>query len=166
MTAKGISKDFAEQVFKQIRGFGDYGFPESHAASFALITYVTAWLKCHYPAVFTCALLNAQPMGFYAPSTIVDDAKRHGIQVRAIDVQESRWECTLEKCDESGEGIAVRIGLGYVHGFRESNWEQIEQTRRLGPFHSPGDFATRTGLKDAALRRLAEAGAFFSAIKN
>ncbi|MDH3217826.1 MAG: error-prone DNA polymerase, partial [Candidatus Krumholzibacteria bacterium] len=160
MTAKGIKKEFAENVFKQIRGFGEYGFPESHAASFALITYVTAWLKCHYPAIFTCALLNAQPMGFYAPSTLIDDAKRHGIRVRPVDVQQSRWECTLEPCPQSGEGFAVRMGLGYVHSFGERDWERIERTRQMGAFRSITDFATRTGLEDGALRRLAEAGAF------
>jgi len=166
MTAKGISQEFAEQVFKQIRGFGEYGFPESHAASFALITYVTAWLKCHYPAVFTCALLNAQPMGFYAPSTIIDDAKRHGVTVHPVDVQHSRWECTLERCADSGEGFAVRVGLGYVHSFKERDWERIERTRQLGPFTSLNDFASRTSLEDAALRRLAEAGAFERLEKN
>jgi error-prone DNA polymerase len=88
-------------VFEQIRGFGEYGFPESHAASFALIAYATPWLKCHYPAEFTCALLNAQPMGFYMPATIVEDAKRHQIVVRSLDVQISDWDCTLEPCVES-----------------------------------------------------------------
>lgn len=160
MTAKGITQEFAEQVFKQIQGFGEYGFPESHAASFALITYVTAWLKCHYPAIFTCALLNSQPMGFYAPSTIIDDAKRHGIVVRPVDIQESRWECTLERCETSGEGFAVRMGLGYVHNFRERDWERIERTRQMGPFCSLADVATRSGLEDVVVRRLAEAGAF------
>lgn len=166
MTAKGISQAFAEQVFKQIQGFGEYGFPESHAASFALITYVTAWLKCHYPAVFTCALLNAQPMGFYAPSTLIDDAKRHGVEVRPVDIQQSRWQCILERCPESGEGFAVRIGLGYVRSFRERDWERIERTRQLGPFKSLDDFASRTNLEDATLRRLAEAGAFERLEKN
>jgi error-prone DNA polymerase len=160
MTAKGISRAFAEQVFKQIQGFGEYGFPESHAASFALITYVTAYLKRHHPAAFTCALLNAQPMGFYSPSTIIDDAKRHGIHVRPVHVQKSRWECTLEPRRESGEGFAVRVGLGYVRGFRESAWERIDTTRRLGEFKSLEDFAERTSLEDAILRRLSEAGAF------
>ena len=96
MEAKGIAREFAERVFDQIRGFGDYGFPESHAASFALIAYATAWLRCHYPDVFTCALLNAQPMGFYTPATIVDDALRHGVEVRPIDIAASAWDCTLE----------------------------------------------------------------------
>ena len=95
MEAKGIAREFAERVFEQIRGFGEYGFPESHAASFALIAYATSWLKCHYPPEFTCSLLNAQPMGFYSPATIVEDAKRHGVVVRPIDVQASEWDCTL-----------------------------------------------------------------------
>ena len=99
MTAKGIARELAERVFEQIRGFGDYGFPESHAASFALIAYATAWLRCHYPDVFTCSLLNAQPMGFYAPATLVDDAIRHGVEVRPVDVTASAWECTLEPTD-------------------------------------------------------------------
>jgi error-prone DNA polymerase len=97
MVAKGIAPEFAERVFQQIRGFGEYGFPESHAASFALISYATAWLKCHHPAEFTCALLNAQPMGFYAPSTIVEDARRHRVEVRPVDVRTSDWDCTLER---------------------------------------------------------------------
>ena len=99
MMAKGIAREFAERIFEQIRGFGDYGFPESHAASFALIAYATAWLRCHYPEVFACSLLNAQPMGFYAPATIVDDAIRHGVEVRAVDVTASAWDCTLELTD-------------------------------------------------------------------
>ena len=96
MMAKGIAREFAERVFEQIRGFGDYGFPESHAASFALIAYATAWLRCHYPEVFVCSLLNAQPMGFYTPATIVEDAVRHGVEVRPVDVTASAWDCTLE----------------------------------------------------------------------
>ena len=96
MMAKGIAREFAERVFEQIRGFGDYGFPESHAASFALIAYATAWLRCHYPEVFVCSLLNAQPMGFYTPATIVGDAVRHGVEVRPVDVTASAWDCTLE----------------------------------------------------------------------
>ncbi len=99
MMAKGIDREFAERVFEQIRGFGEYGFPESHAASFALIAYATAWLRCHYPDVFTCSLLNAQPMGFYTPATIVEDAVRHGVEVRPVDVTASDWDCTLEPAD-------------------------------------------------------------------
>lgn len=103
MTSEGIPLAFAERVFQQIQGFGEYGFPESHAASFALLAYVTAWLKCHHPAAFTCAMLNAQPMGFYSPSTLVEDAKRHGVEVRPIDVQHSRWQCTLEPASTLAE---------------------------------------------------------------
>ena len=111
MTARGIAPEFAERVFDQIRGFGDYGFPESHAASFALIAYATSWLRCHYPDVFTCALLNAQPMGFYAPATIVDDARRHGIDVRPVDVACSDWHCTLEPA-EAPSSPAGPVGAG------------------------------------------------------
>jgi error-prone DNA polymerase len=159
MTAKGITQEFAERVFEQIKGFGEYGFPESHAASFALITYVTAWLKCQYPDAFTCALLNAQPMGFYAPATLIDDAKRHDIEVRPVDVQKSRWDCTLEQLQDGAKAFAVRIGLRYVHGFKESEWEKIEKTRQLGGFKSLDEFAARTNIEDGAMRRLAEAGA-------
>ena len=112
MTAKGIAPEFAERVFDQIRGFGDYGFPESHAASFALIAYATSWLRCHYPDVFTCALLNAQPMGFYAPATIVDDARRHGIDVRPVDVIRSDWHCTLEPAEAPTSPAPGPVGAG------------------------------------------------------
>ena len=112
MTARGIAPEFAERVFGQIRGFGDYGFPESHAASFALIAYATSWLRCHYPDVFTCALLNAQPMGFYAPATIVDDARRHGIDVRPVDVTCSDWHCTLEPGGGAPAPVRGRTGGG------------------------------------------------------
>ena len=108
MMAKGIAREFAERVFEQIRGFGDYGFPESHAASFALIAYATAWLRCHYPEVFVCSLLNAQPMGFYTPATIVDDAIRHGVEVRPVDVTASAWDCTLEPFDAPASRPARR----------------------------------------------------------
>ena len=108
MMAKGIAGEFAERVFEQIRGFGDYGFPESHAASFALIAYATAWLRCHYPDVFVCSLLNAQPMGFYTPATIVEDAGRHGVEVRPVDVTASAWDCTLEPLDAPASRPARR----------------------------------------------------------
>jgi len=160
MQVKRIAPEFAERVFQQIRGFGEYGFPESHAASFALVAYATAWLKCHYPAEFTCALLNAQPMGFYAPATIVEDARRHGIVVRPIDVQASAWDCTLESCAESAGGFAVRMGLRYVKGLGESDWRRIEEARRASQFVSLEDFVRRTGLDEGALNLLAEAGAF------
>ena len=119
MMARGIVREFAERVFEQIRGFGDYGFPESHAASFALIAYATAWLRCHYPDVFACSLLNAQPMGFYTPATIVDDAFRHGVEVRPVDVTASAWDCTLEPLDVPALRSTRRPpGRGYREGGR------------------------------------------------
>src|SRR6266496_1296412 len=131
MQAKGIAPQFAERVFEQIKGFGEYGFPESHAASFALIAYATAWLKCYYPAEFACSLLNAQPMGFYTAATIVEDAKRHHVVVRSIDVQVSDWDCTLEPCPESRGSYAVRMGLRYVKGLGEGEWERIVRARAV-----------------------------------
>ena len=118
MTAKGIDPEFAERVFEQIRGFGEYGFPESHAASFALIAYATAWLRCHHLDVFSCALLNAQPMGFYSPATLVEDAKRHRVEVRAIDVLRSDWDCTLEPRPnrKARWGLALRMGAALREG--------------------------------------------------
>ena len=160
MQTKGIAAEFAERVFEQIRGFGEYGFPESHAASFALIAYATAWLKCHYPAEFACSLLNAQPMGFYMPATIVEDAKRHHVVVRSIDAQASEWDCTLEPCVESAGGLAVRMGLRYVKGLGERERQRIAQARHAAPFASLQDFTRRTGLDEGSLGALAEAGAF------
>ena len=159
MAEKGIAREFAERVFEQIRGFGEYGFPESHAASFALIAYATAWLKCHYPAVFLCALLNAQPMGFYSPATLVGDAKRHGVLVRPVDVQRSAWECTLESVDEE---FAVRMGLRYVKSLREGEGERIATARADGLFLSLSDLGRRARLRDGTITRLAEAGALES----
>jgi error-prone DNA polymerase len=169
MQDKGIAPEFAERVFQQIRGFGEYGFPESHAASFALIAYATAWLKRHYPAEFTCALLNAQPMGFYAPATIVEDAKRHGVALRPVDAQKSAWDCALEPCPESAGlpvptrqtgGFAVRMGLRYVKGLGMGDWGRVEGARRASPFTSLADFVRRSGLDEGVLSALAEAGAF------
>jgi len=144
MVAKGIAPEFAERVFQQIRGFGEYGFPESHAASFALISYATAWLKCHYPAEFICALLNAQPMGFYAPSTIVEDARRHKVEVRPVDVRTSDWDCTLEPTGEE-ETFAVRLGLRCVKGLGEADGERIVAARNAAPFASLADFTRPHG---------------------
>jgi error-prone DNA polymerase len=160
MRAKGIAPEFAERVFEQIRGFGEYGFPESHAASFALIAYATAWLRCHYPAEFTCSLLNAQPMGFYLPATIVEDAKRHGVSVRPIDVQVSDWDCTLEPCRESAGVFAVRMGLRYIKGLGENDWERVSRARHVRSFASLEDFIRRTDLSESSLSVLAESGAF------
>jgi error-prone DNA polymerase len=162
MRAKGIAPEFAERVFEQIRGFGEYGFPESHAASFALIAYATAWLKCHHPAEFACALLNAQPMGFYAPATIVEDVKRHGVVALPVDLQRSDWHCAMECDAQSVGGFAVRMGLRYVKGFGEGDWEIVSRARRAAPFVSLEDFVRRARLNEDVLGILAEAGAFDS----
>jgi error-prone DNA polymerase len=160
MAKKGIQREFAERVFEQIRGFGEYGFPESHAASFALIAYATAWLKRHRPAAFLCGLLNAQPMGFYSPATLVEDAKRHGVAVRAVDIQQSDWDCTLEPESSSGEGFAVRMGLRFVKSLHDADGKRIVVYRTLAPFQSIDDVASRAQLNDGILARLAESGAF------
>ncbi|MCP3980999.1 MAG: DNA polymerase III subunit alpha [bacterium] len=158
MTAKGIRAEFAERVFEQIRGFGEYGFPESHAASFALIAYATAWMKCHHPEVFACSLLNAQPMGFYSTSTIVEDAKRHAVEVRPIDVRLSQWDCTLEPVVDGSHPTAIRMGLRYVKGVHRAHWERIERARGEMPFASVRDFVERTSLDERTVVSLAEAG--------
>ncbi len=164
MERKGIAREFAERVFEQIRGFGEYGFPESHAASFALISYACAWIKRHYPAEFTCSLLNAQPMGFYAPSTLIEDAKHHGVRVLAIDVVSSHWECTLEResVEYGEEDFALRMGFRYVKGLRRGDWKRLDEARRAAPFCSFEDFVARSRLGEASLLTLAEAGAFDS----
>ena len=159
MAGKGISREFAERVFEQIRGFGEYGFPESHAASFALIAYVTAWLKCHYPAAFLCGLLNAQPMGFYSPATLVEDAKRRHLTIMPIDVQRSAWDCTLEPEEGSGEGFAVRMGLRYVKGLHRKDGGTIERRRPQGGYTSLDNLILQCGLEESIGTRLAEAGA-------
>ncbi|MEM9488770.1 MAG: error-prone DNA polymerase, partial [Myxococcota bacterium] len=160
MTGKGIAREFAERVFEQIRGFGEYGFPESHAASFALIAYASSYLRCHYPAEFTCALLNAQPMGFYTPATLVGDARRHGIEVRPIDVAKSMWECTLER--GPGGQFAIRMGFRFIKSMRDESWQRIASARADMPFRSLADFVQRTRLDDGTATRLAEAGALSS----
>ncbi len=156
MVEKGIESAFAERVFEQIRGFGEYGFPESHAASFALIAYATSYLRCHYPAAFACSLLNAQPMGFYAPATIVGDAKRHGVTVLPIDVCVSDWDCTLEPTEA---GHAVRMGLRYIKGLVKAQGRSALQARHDAAFSSMADLVRRAGLDEGSLTRLAEAGA-------
>lgn len=162
MMRKGIAQEFAERVFQQIRGFGEYGFPESHAASFALIAYATAWLKRHRPAAFLCAMLNAQPMGFYSAATLVGDAKRHGVTALPVDVQRSAVDCTLEPLAGSGEGFAVRMGLRYVKGLSGADAERIATRRDPVPFASLEELAARAGLHEGALARLAEGGALAS----
>jgi error-prone DNA polymerase len=154
MVARGYTRDFAERCFRQIEGFGTYGFPESHAASFALLVYISAWIKCHHPAAFACALLNSQPMGFYAPAQIVRDAREHGASVRGIDVSASSWDCTMEP------DATLRLGFRLIGGFRESWAEQIAGRRGAG-FRSLSDLV-RTGLPRAALVALAEADAMRS----
>lgn len=158
MTVNGITPEFAERVFSQIRGFGEYGFPESHAASFALIAYVTAWLRTHHPAAFSCSLLNAQPMGFYSAATIVEDAKHHGVEMLPIDATVSGWDCSLEKSDDGN--LAVRMGFRYVKGLGEREKERL--ARAPGPYSDLDDFVRRTGLNSRALTTLAESGAFAS----
>ena len=151
MAARGYDREFAGRCFRQIEGFGTYGFPESHAASFALLVYVSAWLKCHHPARFTCALLNSQPMGFYAPAQLVRDAREHGVEVRAIDVTASRWDCTIEG------NATLRLGFRLISGFRQDWAAQIEDAQDQGL----KDFSAlvRTGLPRAAIVALAEADA-------
>ncbi|GIW78744.1 MAG: error-prone DNA polymerase [Gemmatales bacterium] len=159
MRANGYSAEFAERLFKQIRGFGEYGFPESHAASFALLVYVSAWLKHHYPAAFICALLNSQPMGFYAPAQLVADARKHGVDVLAVDANHSEWDCTLEKHAGS---IALRLGFRQVRGLSPWQAERIAALRQGCPFRSFADFAQRTRFSKAVLQKLARADAFAS----
>jgi len=166
MLARGHDRSFAERVFKQIQGFGEYGFPESHAASFALLVYISAWLKCHEPAAFYCGLLNSLPMGFYSPSQIVQDARRHGIQVLPIDVQHSSWDHQLDppiaiKTAVSSENslppaTTMRLGLRMIKGLNEATGTRIVAAQ---PFSSPEDLARRADLDSTQLKFLARAGA-------
>jgi len=180
MRANGFSDEYAEAVFTQIRGFGDYGFPESHAASFALLVYVSAWLKCHYPAAFGCALLNSQPMGFYAPAQLIRDLRQHGVEVLPVDVNYSEGECTLEAGDKNAHGLrsvgsgsgakpfvakpqaALRLGFDMLRGLSTADAKQIVEARGGRPFDSLEDFARRTGFSRAVLSRLSKADAFGS----
>ena len=159
MLAEGIPEEFAERVFSQIRGFGEYGFPESHAASFALLAYVTAWLRCHHHDAFTCAILNAQPMGFYTPATLVEDAKRHGVEVLPIDINKSQWDCALSPVDDAKRRLyGVRMGLRYVKGLGVIERERLESSEP--PYPNLATFVRQTRLNKKALHALAEAGAF------
>src|SRR6201993_1870646 len=147
MAARGYARDFADRCFRQIEGFGEYGFPESHAASFALLVYASAWMKCHYPDVFAASLLNSQPMGFYAPAQIVRDAQEHGVEVRPVDVNFSGWDCTLEPGAKACERLhprhadmrndirterALRLGLREISGMSEDFGRHIEKVRGQG----------------------------------
>ena len=189
MKARGYDAAFADAIFKQICGFGEYGFPESHAYSFALLAYVSAWMKRHEPAIFLAALLNSQPMGFYAPSQLVQDARRHGVQVRPVDASASDWDCTLERSAgppqasehplggstvEDGRGAsssrrsdgdsqpAVRLGLRMVSGFAQAAAERLMQARRMSGFTSVDDLARRARLDARELQTLAQADALQS----
>jgi len=157
MRARGYSEEFAQRIFQQIKGFGDYGFPESHSASFALLAYVSAWLKRHHPAAFCCALLNSQPMGFYGPSQLVQDARRHGVEVRSVDVQTSREDCSLEY--EEGKAPALRLGFNQVKGLASRAAASIVQARKQGLFRDVTDLSARAGLDRQAMECLAAADA-------
>ncbi len=157
MTVKGIPREFAERCFEQIKGFSEYGFPESHAASFALLVYASAWLKCHYPGEFAAALLNSQPMGFYAPAQIVRDAREHGIEVRPVDVNHSAWDCTIE-----ADG-SMRLGLRLVNGVGENEGRRVEEAvSTRGPTKTVLALWRRSGVRAGTIRRLASADAFGS----
>ncbi|QDV61420.1 error-prone DNA polymerase [Crateriforma conspicua] len=157
MTANGLTGDFAEQVFRQIRGFGEYGFPESHAASFALLVYASAYLKCHYPAAFCAALLNSQPMGFYAPAQLIADARNHGVTVRPPDVNHSQIDATLEDA-----GQTVRLGLRSVRGLAIDHAERLIQRRPRTGYRSMADLTRQAGVGQAVITRLADADALQS----
>jgi error-prone DNA polymerase len=161
MTARGYPPDFAERCFNQIKGFGEYGFPESHAASFAHLVYVSAWLKCHYPAVFACALLNSQPMGFYAPAQIVRCARDHGVEAREADVNHSHWDCTLEPI-RARDIFALRLGMRQIDGLREEAAQQIASVRDGANYRDIRDLWRRSGVGRACLEKLASADAFRS----
>ena len=160
MRERGYSEEFARRIFQQILGFGEYGFPESHAASFALLVYVSAWLKRHEPAAFAAALINSQPMGFYAPSQIVQDAQRHGVPVRPIDVLASDWDCTLERVEDA-DHPALRLGLRLVKGLPSEAAERLAaaRTRRDGRFDSIQQMAESARLDRREMGALAAAGA-------
>jgi len=182
MKARGLEEEFAERCFEQICGFGEYGFPESHAASFALLVYVSAWLKRYHPAVFCAAVINSQPMGFYQPAQLVRDAREHGVTVLPIDVNFSNYDCSLENAGTGTEdrggvagrnpaawgkgGPAVRLGMRLVRGISQAQVTGIERARRAGPFGSVTDLARRAGLGRTTLARLAAADALRSLKRN
>ncbi len=162
MVGRGYEHDFAERCYEQIKGFGNYGFPESHAASFSLLVYVSSWLKYHYPDAFSCALLNSQPMGFYAPGQIVGDARDHGIEVLAVDVNHSFWDCTLEpSAGQKSKTMALRLGFRQVKGFTKVPAEKLVSRRQQG-YQEIYEIWQRSGLSSSILKHLARADAFNS----
>ena len=157
MRERGYDEDFARQIFRQIKGFGEYGFPESHSASFALLVYVSCWLKCHTPAAFTCALLNSQPMGFYSASQLVQDVRRHGVEVRAVGINDSDWDCTLEAGKENA--AVLRLGLRMVKGLSENTGRRIVAERKNGAYRQVQQLLERAHLDQRELGVLATSGA-------
>jgi error-prone DNA polymerase len=164
MRERGYTPEFAEALFSQIEGFAEYGFPESHAASFALLAYASAWMKRHHPAAFLAALLNSQPMGFYSPSQLVQDARRHGVEVRPVDVTCSDWEASLEPGE--GQMPAVRLGLNIVQGLAQPAGWRIEEARAVTAFSDLNDLASRAGLSSTDMKSLAAANALQSMAGN
>jgi error-prone DNA polymerase len=169
MLERGHDRDFAERIFEQIKGFGDYGFPESHAASFALLVYVSSWLKCHEPAAFYCGLLNSQPMGFYSPSQLIQDARRHDIEIRPVDIEHSYWESTLEsptinmlekQLPSHTPQPAIRLGFQRIKGLREDTATRVISARNQMPIGNIDDIARRARLDRGDLSKLTEGGAF------
>jgi len=158
MTRNGYTEEYARRVFKQLEGFGSYGFPESHAVSFALLVYVSSWLKCYHPDVFACALLNSMPMGFYQPAQIIMDAQKHGVDVRPVDINHSHWDNLLE--EKSGQHCALRLGFRQVKGLREEDMKLLTEKRKTG--YTSIYQLRETGLSEAALEKLADADAFRS----
>jgi error-prone DNA polymerase len=159
MARNGYPPDFAERLFEQIRGFGSYGFPESHAASFALLAYVSSWLKCHEPAAFACALINSAPMGFYSPDQLLQDARRHDVSTLPIDVRHSDWDCTLESGRDARPQPAIRMGLRLIRGFSEAVGQALMAARKHRPFADVADLCARASLDRRAQALLADAGA-------
>lgn len=158
MVANGYEREFAERCFDQIKGFSEYGFPESHAASFAILVYVSAWLKRHHPGAFAAALINSQPMGFYKPAQIVRDAREHGVEVRPIDAHRSGWDCSVEE-----GGAALRLGMRLAKGLAERDGQRIAEAVSLhGPFGTVESLSRTSGASTASLRCLARADAFAS----
>lgn len=157
MRERGYDEGFARQIFRQIEGFGEYGFPESHSASFALLVYVSCWLKCHTPAAFTCALLNSQPMGFYSASQLVQDVRRHGVEVCAVGINDSDWDCTLETGEDNA--AVLRLGLRMVKGLSENTGRRIVAERKNGAYRQVQQLLERAHLDQRELGVLATSGA-------